>query len=320
MIERHTIDLDTDAGRAKWLALRKQDVTASTVGALFGCHPYQSAYGLYAEKTGLDTPPSNNAMLEWRLMLESAVAVAVARQRPGWRIIKATEYVRDSELRIGATPDFLIEGDPRGLGVLQAKTIAPSAYKKSWPDGQPPFWIALQNATELMLEYEADFGAVAGLVIDPWKCECAITEIPRHEGVEARIRDAVAKFWADTDAGIEPTPDFARDADLVAKLYPEATPLKTIDLTGNNMLPVILPERAALKSEIAKAEARVKEIDTEVKFAMGDAEIALLPGFALSLKTQHRKGYEVKPTSFRKLNISDNRPQGIDDADDSKPF
>lgn len=321
MIERHTIDLDTEAGRAKWLALRRQDVTASTIGALFGCHPYQSAYGLYVEKTGLETPPTNNAMLEWRLMLESAVAVAVARQKPGWRIVKATEYIRDTELRIGATPDFLIEGDPRGLGVLQAKTIAPSAYKRHWPDGQPPFWIALQNATELMLEYEAAFGAVAGLVIDPFKCECAITEIPRHEGVEDRIREAVAKFWADVEAGREPPPDYAIDGKLIASLYPDEKPLKTIDLSGSNHLPVILAERADLKARIKKDEHRVDEIDAEVKFAMGDAEIAKLADFVITLKTQERKAHQVKASRFRKLNISDNRPATGDDIDDdSKPF
>jgi len=318
MIERHAIDLETDAGRAKWLALRKSDVTASTVGALFGCHPYSSPMALYAEKTGLDAPLSDSAMLEWRLMLESAVAVAVARQRPGWRIIKATEYLRDPDLRIGATPDFYIEGDPRGLGVLQAKTAAPSAFKKQWIDGQPPFWIALQNATELMLEYEATFGAVACLVIDPWKCVCEITEIPRHEGVEARIREAVAKFWADIEAGREPSPDYAKDAELIAAMYPAASPLKTIDLSGSNSLPVILAERAELKARLSKDEARVKEIDAEIKFAMGDAEIAMLPGFSITLKTQNRKGYEVKPTSFRRLNISDNRPNG-GDLDDG-PF
>lgn len=313
MIERHTIHLDTDVGRAAWLALRKQDVTASAIGGLFSCHPYTSPMQLYAEKTGLGAEPDGGAMLEWRLMLESAVAVAVAKQRPEWRIIKATDYLRDPDLRIGATPDFYIEGDPRGLGVLQAKTIAPSAYKKHWPDGDPPFWIKLQNATEMMLEHEAEFGAVAGLVIDPWKVECPITEIPRHEGVEARIRDAVRKFWDDVAAGREPSPDYAKDAELIARMYPEAKPLKTVDLTGNNMLPTILPERARLKADASRIEARIKEIDAEIRFAMGDAEAAALPGFAITLKTQNRKGYEVAPTSFRALRITDNRPHGGDD-------
>jgi predicted phage-related endonuclease len=121
-------------------------------------------------------------------------------------------------------------------------------------------------------------------------------------------------------AGRKPSPDFARDAELIASLYPEEEPLKTIDLTGNNMLPVILAERADLKRHVAKAEQRLDEINTEIKFAMGDAEIATLPGFTISLKTQHRKAYTAKATSFRKLTITDNRPANGEDLDDDRPF
>lgn len=314
MIERHPV---TD--RESWLKLRKQDVTASVVAALFGQHPYESALGVYAEKTGLDLPEIDNAVLRRGRLLEGAVAAAVAEEHPEWEIIKGTDYLRDPDLRLGATPDFYIMNDPRGLGILQAKTVAPSVFKKQWRDTGPPFWIALQNATELMMEPDAAFGVVAALVVDPWKMECPIYPIPRHAGVEARIREAVTKFWADVAEGREPAPDYGRDAELFAALYPEATPLKTVDLTGNNMLPVILPERAELKVQMGKLEKRVKEIDTEVKFAMGDAEIATLPGFSISLKTQNRKSYSVAATSFRRLNISDNRPQG-DSFDDDGPF
>lgn len=314
MIERHPV---TD--RATWLKLRKQDVTASVVAALFGQHPYESALGVYAEKTGLELPEIDNAVLRRGRLLEGAVAAAVAEERPDWEILKATEYLRDPDLRLGATPDFYIEGDPRGLGILQAKTVAPSVFKKSWRESGPPFWIALQNATEMMLEKDAVFGIVAALVVDPWKLDCHLYPIPRHPGVETKIADAVKKFWDDVAAGREPAPDYGRDAELFAALYPETTPLKTIDLTGNNMLPVILPERADLKAQAAKLEQRIKEIDTEVKFAMGDAEIATLPGFSITLKEQHRKSYTVKETSFRQLNISHNRPQG-GNLDDDTPF
>jgi hypothetical protein len=37
---------------AQWLALRKEDVTASVAGALLGVHEYTTAYGLWAQKTG----------------------------------------------------------------------------------------------------------------------------------------------------------------------------------------------------------------------------------------------------------------------------
>lgn len=309
VIERHKI-----SSREQWLALRKADVTASAVAALFGAHPYTSAMAIYAEKTGLELPEIDNAVLRRGRLLESAVAAAVAEERPDWEILKADEYLRDPDLRLGATPDFYIYDDDGRLGVLQTKTAAPSAFKKGWADGAP-FWIALQNATELMLKREAEFGAVAVLVVDPFQMPVHIFDVPRHAGVEARIRDAVAKFWEDVAAGREPAPDYARDAELVAALYPEERPLKTVDLSGNNMLPVILAERARLKAEVAQREQRIEEIETEAKFAMGDAEVATLPGWRISFKTQTRKAYSVPAKSFRRLNITDNRMDaGLDDG------
>jgi putative phage-type endonuclease len=316
MIERIPI-----TSREQWLALRKQDITASICGALFGVHPYTSALALYQEKCGLELPEKTNVRMRRGSRLERAVAEEVAEQRKDWTITPAREYLRDPGLRLGASPDFYVANDPRGRGVLQTKVATAGAFKKHWRDGddlRPPFWIGLQTLTEMLLA-DAAWGAVAVYIDDPWNDDCHICEVPRHAGAEARIREAVKKFWDDVAAGREPSPDYGRDAELFAALYPEAKPLKTVDLTGSNHLPTLLAERADLKAQIAKAEARVKEIDTEVKFAMGDAEIATLPGFSITLKTQSRKAYEVKATSFRRLNISDNRPQGAED-DSSGPF
>lgn len=294
--------------REAWLSMRKRDVTASAVAALFGAHPYETSLGLYVEKAGLEIPPIDNAILRRGRLLEGAVAIAVEEDRPGWKLTKATDYFRDPDARIGATPDFFVEGDPRGLGIIQAKTVAPAAFKKSWNDSAPPFWIALQAATEMMLT-GATWGAVAALVVDPYRMDCQIYEIPRHPGVEARIREAVAKFWDDLAAGREPDPDYGRDADLVAAMYPAAVPLKTIDLTGDNLIPVILSERAELKTRMATDEARCKEIETEIKFKMGDAEIATINGFKITHKNQHRKAYSVAATDFRVLRITDQREE-----------
>jgi predicted phage-related endonuclease len=300
--------------RESWLALRRSDVTASVVASLFGAHPYETALGLYAEKTGLEMPPIDNAVLRRGRLLECAVAVATEEDRPGWKLRKATDYFRDTEARIGATPDFFVDGDPRGLGIVQAKTVAPATFRKAWGDGSPPFWIALQAATEMMLT-GATWGAVAALVVDPYRMDCQIYEIPRHAGVEARIREAVTKFWADVAAGREPDPDYGKDADLIAAMYPQAEPAKTIDLSGDNMLPVILAERAELKSRVSVDEARIKEIETEIKFKMADAEIGMIDGFRISFKNQHRKAYSVAANDFRALRITDQRAkEDIDHA------
>jgi predicted phage-related endonuclease len=302
MIERIPI---TD--RESWLALRKKDVTASVVAALFGAHPYETALGLYAEKAGVEMPDIDNAVLRRGRLLEGAVAAAVAEQHPEWRIIKATDYLRDPDAKIGATPDFYIEGDPRGLGVLQAKTVAPGQFRKHWTDETPPLWIMLQNATELMLEHEATWGAVAVLIVDPWKLDCPIYPIPKHAGVEKRIRDAVAAFWSDIEAGREPNPDYGRDADLLAALYPTEIPSKVVDLTSDNHLPVLLAERAEILDRMKVDSSRADQIETEVKFKLGHAAAASHPDWTITWKTQHRKARMQHASDFRVLRITDHR-------------
>jgi predicted phage-related endonuclease len=319
-VERISIlGADGKVDRDRWLQLRKPDVTASVVGALFGVHPYTTAGELYAEKTGVEFEQKTNVRMRRGLRLERAVAEEVAEKRPDWKITPAGIYLRDPDLRLGATPDFIVEGDPRGVGILQTKVSTRKAFREGWQkrgefqvdEVVPPFWIGLQTLTEMML-YGASWGAAAVYVDDPWDDTCEICEIARHPEAEARIRDAVAKFWSDLDFGIEPAIDYARDGNLIAALYPKAIPLKTIDLTGDNMLPVILAERERLKGDVKVAQARLIEIDTEIKAKMGDAEIATIDGYVVTFKQQDRKGYEVKPTSFRKLNVTSTRGEFAD--------
>ena len=115
-----TIERIPIVNRAEWLARRKFDVTASKVGAIFGLDPYTSSLRLYIEKQGIiDLPePTESGPMRRGRILESAVAAAVADERPNWRIEKATDYFRDDELGLAATPDFFIHG----LAALTARS------------------------------------------------------------------------------------------------------------------------------------------------------------------------------------------------------
>ncbi len=286
--------------REQWLAARKQDVTASVVGALFGLHPYETALGLFVEKSGVAMPEIDSSVLRRGRLLEGAVAQAVAEEKPNWKITKATEYLRDPAARIGATPDFWIDGDPRGLGVLQAKTVAPSVFKKSWTEESPPFWVVLQNATEMMLA-DASWGAIAALVVDGWHFDLHIYEVPRNAAAEKKIRETVTQFWSDVWHNREPKTDYERDGSLLSLLYPREVASTIIDLTGDNMMPELLEERERLSGVIKESEKRKETIDTEIKFKIGDAEAARVSGWRLTWKEQHRKEHIIAAKSFRVL-------------------
>ena len=58
----------------------------------------------------------------------------------------------------------------------------------------------------------------------------------------------MAKFWRNVEQGVEPEPDYERDADVIRAMWRKETePLAEIDLSDNNIIPLLLEERAALQ-------------------------------------------------------------------------
>jgi len=287
--------------REQWLALRQNDVTASAVGALFGVHPYSTLLALWNEKRGLELDPPDQAILERGQLLEPIAAHQAGKKRPTWIITKAAEYLRDPATRIGATPDYYIDDNGR-RGVLQVKTVDPFEFERSWTEETPPFWITLQNATEVMLD-NAEFGAVAAMVLNS-RLDTYVYDIPRHAASEKRIVEAVKAFWANVETNTEPKPDYSRDGPLIAMMWPREKPGKVIDLRGDNALPGLLEDRERWKGIAKEASGHLETINAEIADKLRDAEAALVRDWRLTYKEQHRKEYMVRATSFRVLRAS----------------
>jgi len=307
-----TVTVRPITDRNEWLAWRRKVVTASVVGALpaFQCHPYCTPLRLFAQLRGVEFPDDDdNPVLRRGRWLEPSVAKAVSEMRPEWRLDAPGTFLVDESIGLGATPDFFICGDPRGPGILQAKTVAPSVYAREWDDGKDiPFWIVLQCLTEMMLS-NAAFGAVAALLVDPHRMDVAILDVPRHPAAEAKIRTEVERFMAETAAGKEPEPDFERDGTVLRMMIPREIKGTTIDLSGDNALPSMLARRAELRYEIKESEAECEAIENRLRFLMGDAAIVEgLPGWRITYKTQHRVAYTVPAKDMRILRILDKRP------------
>ena len=300
--------------RQTWLDWRRQVVTASRICQLpaFDCSPFPKCtpLRLYAELRGVEFPDEDeNKVMRRGRWLEPAVATAVGELRPDWQILPAREFLLDDELELGASPDFYISGDPRGIGVLQTKTVAPSVYARDWDGGKDvPLWIVLQTLTECMLR-DAAFGAVAALVVDAFNMDCVIHEVPRHAPAEEKIRNEVRRFMADVRAGREPSPDFVRDGAMLRLLLPKEVPGTILDLSGNNEMPAKLARRAELCAEIKQHELEIEAIENQIRHLMGEAaSIEGLPGWRVTWKTQHRVAYRVPEKDLRILRIQDKRP------------
>jgi predicted phage-related endonuclease len=291
--------------REQWLELRRQDVTASAVGAIFGCHPFQTIAGLHAEKSGLDLPGPDpeSAVIRRGNALEGVAAAEVAKLRSDWTLIKNNDYYRDPRAQIGATPDFLIVGDPRGRGVLQTKTVASSAFKRLWgtaDEPSPPLWIVLQTITEMMLA-DAAFGAVGVLIIGDFAFDAHVIEVPRHKPTEHKIRVAVHAFWEAIRIGQVPELDYSRDGDLIRAMYRATEPGKVIDLRSDNRIVELLENRQRHAEDEKAAKKSKEEAEGEIRHKLGAAEVALVPGWSVTNKKQTRKERIVPASTFRVL-------------------
>ena len=123
-------------------------------------------------------------------------------------------------------------------------------------------------------------------------------------------------FQRNVELGIEPAPDFTRDAELLKILSPRHTPGKTVDLSGNNELPVLLAQREQMCAEIKTREAVCEAIETELKYLLGDAEsVTGLPGWHVTYKAGERKAYSVPAKVLRPLRIYDRRPNPIEESE-----
>lgn len=285
-------------GRGAWLDLRKRDVTASEVAALFDAHPFRTHLQVYLSKTGQDGNRGDNPAMRRGRIMESAVAAAVAEEHPEWAdaIRKAGDYWRLPDLRLGSTPDYHI-GDPdeAASGVLECKTMAPEEFEK-WGDA-PPFAYTLQTLAQMMTTGAA-WGCIAVLVMNR-ALDLHTFPVPRHAAAEAKIADAVRAFWCRVERGEAPPPTMPADRVTLAGMFKQDNGAE-IDLTGDNELPGILAERATLKA----AMKRLAEIDDAIKAKVGAARTALASGWRIQFSTQHRKEYTVPAQDVRVLRIT----------------
>ena len=294
MIERIAIK-----NRGQWLALRRQDITASEIAVLFGLHPYRTLLQTFMSKTGQDGNEGDNPAMRRGRILEPGIAVAVSEEFPDWRLEKADCYIRDAAARIGATPDYFVHGDPRGIGILECKSAAPDIFEKQWADGAPQYCV-LQCLVQMMLT-DAPFGLIACL-IDNRNKDLQCYDVPRHPAAEALIRLKAAEFWTTVAAGHMPAPDFAKDGETITAMFPRSQG-PALDLTQDNRMPELLVDRERMLAVLKEARGDLDAIDAEIKFKLGEAAEAFLPGWRISFKLQHAKAYEVAAKDYRVLRI-----------------
>lgn len=276
----------TPADRAAWLALRMQDVTSTESAALFGMSPYMTHFELWhAKRSGQPGTFESNERMRWGTRLESAIAYGIAEEE-GWAVEPMKEYMRDPQLRMGASFDFRITslGEPAHLEI---KNVDYLAFKDGWienDDGsiEAPEHIEMQVQHQMAVSgYKRAFiGAfIAGN-------RHVLIERERDVGVIAAIRARVGEFWRTVDAGIEPQPIMPDDAAALIRLNQYAQPGKILDASGDAEIAALVAAYKRAAAAGADADEDKEVAKARLLAAIGDAEKVLLDGWSISASLQ----------------------------------
>lgn len=288
--------------REKWLTLRHQDCTASEIGAVAGCSPYKTPLEVYGQKRGWLPEAVDNAAMQRGRLLEPVALEMLRERRPEWTVVQPNTYLRDPDLRLGGTPDAIAYTSD-GEVMLEVKSMMAAVFDRDWQDG-PPLFVELQTLTNAML-WGAVSGVVAALVIDRWaNLELFTFDVPRNAAAEEKIREIVWSFWSRLEAGIEPRADYKRDAEVLAQLRKPIHKEPTLDLSGDNILPVLLEERAELLKQSKSNEERLDEIKCRLVDKLAGHQNAALPGWRISNKTTYRPEKLVRASEFAVLRVT----------------
>lgn len=312
MIERVPIT-STD----EWLGWRPNYINASEIAIVCGEASYGSLAELYAEKKGLRPPLIDSAIFRRGRWGEAAVFQALSEERPEWQVQRASVHVRDTERRLGCTPDGFATAPGRySIGIVQAKVISRSVFRDRWldvpddsvadGDAKPPAAYVLQTLTEMMLN-ECAWGVLAVLLSSEFDWRLRLFDIEHSNFIESRILDCAAAFWRDyLDPGIMPPFAPQRDAELVKALFPRDNGSE-IDLTGDNRALALVDEWTETGAALKRLKDSETAIKTELQGKLGEHTFGrLADGRRLSWKHQHRKAYTAPPADFRVLRLLNN--------------
>ena len=281
------------ANKEEWLQLRAENINSTEIGALFGLSPYVTEYELWHRKKNQQVVTiEENERMKWGNMLQDVIAAGIAEEQ-GWTIRRMDEYIRGSDLRVGASFDFSIEGE--NLGLLEIKNVDGLQFKKGWIKNddtgelEAPLHIELQLQHQLLVSGR-QCGYIGALVGGN---SLTLLKRERNQSVLQSIKEKAKKFWDSIEANTPPDPNFQTDAAFVSSLYGFSEPGKFMDLAGNAEVKAMAERYKELGDAASAGDKERKAIKAQLLTIIGDSEKAAGELFKISAKTLEPKYIEA---------------------------
>ena len=248
-----------ESGTSAWHEAREDSIGGSEVSTIMGLNPYESAYALWAKKTGkIPSLIEENWAIRFGKAFESPILGLWSQEHPEYEVFTTGTY-QDALLPFRhANPDALARHRETGEWiVVEVKTA-----RSTW-DSVPAGYVAqVQHYMDILGLKQAAIVAVAGMTwYDTW--------VTRDDFEIATQRQRVAEFYTMMMSDQKPAWDGSESTyEAVRYQHPE--------IVNEEVEIEALFELSNLQVAYDKAASELREAKSQVLDAMGNAKHAYM--------------------------------------------
>lgn len=274
--------LDTLSQDEQWHFRRRLGLGGSEAGTILGLNKYQTAWDLWAIKTGRQPAPdlSGNMAVKMGHMLEQTVADLYA-ETTGKTVRRSNiHHAHKEKPWLVGNLDRVVVGERRGL---ECKTASNFAAKGKFgkgnqyaPDGE--LVILCDEVPDTYLVQVQHYMAVTGLEVFDLAVlidgrDFRIYTIARNDELIAEIEAQLTDFWFNNVIA-----DIAPAGEPIAE--PEV--IKGAAVEADTGILDLLVERQELVEAIAELDTAKAEIDNQIKAFIGENEVLTRDGHSVA--------------------------------------
>jgi putative phage-type endonuclease len=174
-----------ESGSTEWHELRTHGIGGSEIGTIMGLNPWESAFALWAKRTGqIPDPPLTSWSVRFGKAFEQPVLELWAEDNPDWEVFLAGTFKHPDLEFLHANPDALARNRKNGEWiVVEVKTA-----RGTWGETPPAYVAQVQHYMDVLSLQRAVIVAVAG-----WNFEERWVDRDRFQ--IAAQHDAASRFW-----------------------------------------------------------------------------------------------------------------------------
>lgn len=265
---------DAPSGSDEWHKNRRTGIGGSDIGTIMGLNPWESAFGLWAKRTGqIADPPVDNWSVKFGNAFEEPILKMWETENPEWEVFQTGTWRHPKFEYLVANPDALARHRETGEWVV----VEVKTSRSFWDDVPPAYRAQVMHYMDVMGCGRAVIVAVAG-----WQWEERWIDFDQFEcDVQ---RSAASRFWEHLTQVVQPEWDGSKATYEAQRQLNPFIEDEEIDLgdAGRNLV------RA--QTNFDAAERKLMKAKSEVLGLMGTARHGVVDGVRVASRQARGNG------------------------------